>query len=108
MASPGDGNPLIQASMEGHVEIARLLLNRGANANAYVGGDETALENAAGEGELEVVEILAHNQNVNLGLHGRGLCGREPRFAVAQRNGEDEVAAYLRSKGAVAQPTAAN
>ena len=50
LAVPGDGNALIMAAREGHVDIVTLLLDRGANIDDVVDGDENALIQASGSG----------------------------------------------------------
>ena len=66
LAVPGDGNALIMAAREGHVDIVTLLLDRGANIDDVVDGDENALIQASGSGALEVVKLLvARGADVN-------------------------------------------
>jgi beta-lactamase regulating signal transducer with metallopeptidase domain len=113
--APGDGNPLIAAAQRGHLEMVEMLTGRGANVNSYVEGDETPLMAAAERGKLDVVKFLVdRGANVNLAYNvetwrgsGRTMELRSP-LNMAERHGNDEVAAYLRSKGAVANPKAAN
>ena len=54
------GFPLQAASGKGHLETMQLLLNHGADPNAYNDGDPkgNALERAAVEGQLEAVQLL--------------------------------------------------
>jgi beta-lactamase regulating signal transducer with metallopeptidase domain/ankyrin repeat protein len=114
-AAPGDGNPLIAAAQRGHLKMAQMLVDRGANVNGYVEGDETPLMAAAERGSLDVVKLLVDRRaNVNLAYNvetwrgsGKTTELRSP-LNMAERHGNDEVAAYLRSKGAVANPKAAN
>jgi ankyrin repeat protein/HEAT repeat protein len=49
---------LSEAALGGHVELMRLLLDRGANVNAKSEGGHTALHNAALQGGLKAVELL--------------------------------------------------
>ncbi len=106
-ASVGDGNPLIMAAANHSMEVARLLINRGADVNAYVPADETALINAAREGDLDMVKLLVENgAKVNLAYTVEGKL-RSP-LNMAEKYHNDDVAAYLRSKGAVAAPKPAN
>ncbi len=113
--SPGDGNALIAAAQHGEAGIAKLLISRGANVNAYVKGDETPLINAAEQGELEIVKLLVdRGAKVNLAyMVDRSWDGSNRRelrspLNMAEKHGQDEIAAYLRSKGAVAAPKPAN
>jgi beta-lactamase regulating signal transducer with metallopeptidase domain len=119
-ASRGDGNPLIVAVSQGEEDIARLLIESGANVNAYVQDDETPLINAAAEGCIDMVKLLVeHGARVNTaynvdswgpgsGGDGRGRTELRSPLNQAEKYGRDEVVSYLRSKGAVAQPRAAN
>ncbi|MEP7209807.1 MAG: M56 family metallopeptidase [Alphaproteobacteria bacterium] len=103
----GDGNALIAAAGRGRIDVVRLLLARGADVDGYVPGDETALITAAREGELAVVKLLVeHKANVNLAYRVMGRL-RSP-LGMAQSRGYDDVAAYLRAHGAVADPKAAD
>jgi beta-lactamase regulating signal transducer with metallopeptidase domain len=107
-ASVGDGNPLIMASRNGHADVVRLLLRRGAQVDAYVRLDETPLIRAAGAGELEIVKMLVEaGANVNLAYRVEDGSVRSP-LNWAQRYRQDDVAAYLRSKGAAENPKPAN
>ena len=113
--APGDGNPLIAAAQRGHLKMAQMLIDRGANVNDYVEGDETPLMAAAERGSLDVARLLVdRGANVNLAYNVETWRGSAPTMELrsplnmAERHGNDEVAAYLRSKGAVANPKAAN
>ena len=50
--------PLHSAAASGQVEIARLLLRRGAPVNARQGGDFTAIHSAAQNGHLDMLDLL--------------------------------------------------
>jgi beta-lactamase regulating signal transducer with metallopeptidase domain len=103
----GDGNALIAAAQRGNVDAARVLLEHGADVDAYVPGDETPLIAAAANGELGVVKLLVeHHADVNLAYRVMGRL-RSP-LGMAQARGYDDVAAYLRAHGAVADPKASN
>ena len=62
VARKTDGiTPLYMSSLDGHVEIVKLLLEAGAdvNAKAYVGGkDYTPLSIAKEKGHSEIVKLL--------------------------------------------------
>jgi beta-lactamase regulating signal transducer with metallopeptidase domain len=108
----GDGNPLIAAAAHGNLDMADLLIKRGANVNGYVAGDETPLMNAAERGQLDAVRMLVDKgANVNLAyrvkIYGGGTELRSP-LGMALRHGHHDVASFLRSKGAVAEPKPAN
>jgi len=110
--SPGDGNPLIAAAQRGRVDMAKLLIDRGANVNGYVEHDETPLINAAEQGRLDVAKLLVERgAKVNLAYTVKRYNGgkelRSP-LNMALRHDHDDVASYLRSKGAVAEPKPAN
>jgi ankyrin repeat protein/beta-lactamase regulating signal transducer with metallopeptidase domain len=111
----GDGNALIAAAQEGELEIAKLLIDRGADVNAYVEGDETPLINAAEQGELDIAKLLVdRGAKVNLAYNVRSYWDGSTRtqlrspLNMAVKHGRDDVADYLRSKGAVESPKAAN
>jgi ankyrin repeat protein len=60
---------LMNACLEGHLEIVRELLGRGANVNAANRIGFTSLMAACQQGDLEVVrELLAHGANVNASM----------------------------------------
>jgi beta-lactamase regulating signal transducer with metallopeptidase domain len=104
---PGDGNALIAAAQRGSVDAARILINRNADVDAYIPGDETPLIAAAANGELAIVKLLVeHHADVNRAYRVMGRL-RSP-LGMAQSHGYDDVAAYLRAHGAVADPKAAN
>jgi uncharacterized protein len=50
--------PLMLASMKGHVEVVRCLLDKGAAMNEGEGDGQTALYKACSEGHLPVVRLL--------------------------------------------------
>jgi ankyrin repeat protein len=90
---------LIAAAAEGDIEEVRLLLSISHNLQINAGDYDlrTALHLAAGEGRMEVVQLLcAAGANVN--VHDRW--GGSP-LNDAERNRHDDVAQFLRSRGAV-------
>lgn len=50
--------PLMYAADEGHLEMVKLLLQRGVNVNGLSGFNETALMCAADRGHFEIAEML--------------------------------------------------
>jgi beta-lactamase regulating signal transducer with metallopeptidase domain len=107
LGSPGDGNPLIAAATHGKTDVAKMLIKAGADINAFVPNDETPLINAASAGQLAVVKLLVEKgADVNLAFRSRGEL-RSP-LGMAQKRDHGDVAAYLKSKGAIAEPEAAN
>jgi hypothetical protein len=103
----GDGNPLIMAALRGHRRIVELLLARGADPNRLVPEDETPLINASARGHLDIVRMLVERgADVNLGAWaGRSFERPDDEFRtplnMAERGGHRDVAAYLRSRGAI-------
>lgn len=98
---PGEGTPLSQAVENGATEIVRLLVNRGADLGASVPGRKTPLAAAASEGDLAMVKLLVEaGASVN---QKSVTAGNRTPLAEAERHGNDEIAAYLRSKGASVQ-----
>lgn len=97
--SRGDGNPLIAAAKHGHLDVVAKLVNAGADVNALVAGDETPLINAARGGHVDVATYLVeHGADVNKGVTANMGRWRSPLNQAAN----DQVRAYLTSKGAVA------
>jgi len=99
--SGGDGNPLIMAAAFDRRDLARLLIQRGADVNAIVPEDETPLINAAREGHLDMVRLLVERgADPNLAVTTAKGERRSP-LGMALRERHREIAAYLRTKGAV-------
>ncbi|MGB3799707.1 MAG: ankyrin repeat domain-containing protein, partial [Lewinella sp.] len=87
--------PLMAAASENHIDVARLLIARGANVN-QVHRHWTALIEAADEGSLEVAELLLDNGaaiNINGGP-------RRSAIAMAASEGHLDVMKLLVDRGA--------
>ena len=84
----------------------QLLLNRGADVNAQVPGEDTPLVQAVREGNLAMVKLLVE-KGADVNKASTVGSGIKP-LKMAERQGDDEIAAYLRSKGAVAETRSRN
>jgi ankyrin repeat protein len=84
--------PLNSAVAGGHTEIARMLLERGADVNARQAGDFAPLHGAAQNGQMEMVELLLA---FGADKGAQSAKGQTPR-SIALENGHDEVANLLR------------
>ena len=81
-----------------------MLIDRGADVNLAVEGDENPLMNAAEQGHLRVVQLLVEK---GADIHERIFTekyqgGGEWRTAISQarKNGHMEVVSFLQSRGA--------
>ena len=78
---PHGSTPLLEAVHGGHLEVARKLIDRGADVHR-VGGGRSALEWAVRGGNLAIVQLLlAHGANVN--ACGKG--GRTPLMVACEK-----------------------
>ena len=84
--------PLNSAVAGGHTEIARTLLEQGADVNARQAGDFTPLHGAAQNGQMEMVELLLA---FGADKSAQSANGQTPR-SIALENGHGEVANLLR------------
>ncbi len=98
---PGAGTPLSLAAANHAMPVAQLLVNRGVDVNANVPGYLSPLVAAAKEGDLDMVKLLVeHGADVNkVAVTASG----QSALNMAERHGNDDVASYLRSKGAKSQ-----
>lgn len=83
--------PLIVATRLGHLEMVRVLVDRGANSNATGFGAKTALHWAADLGHDEIVELLV---NKGADANARDSKGNTP-FIWASKNGHMGVVRTL-------------
>ena len=95
----GDGEPrtaLVAAARMGNIDLIKLLIEAGANAEYHGKGDESPLIAAANNGHLEVAQYLvANGAKVNAKHPGDGTA-----LIGAVRGKHYEVAEYLLEQGA--------
>jgi len=82
---------LIYASENGHIEIVEVLLDNGADVNAYNNYGDTALINASEKGYEEVVDMLLDN---GADVNAKNKDG-ETALMMARENGHKEVVDML-------------
>ncbi len=88
--------PLHSAAASRSLDIARLLLEHGADPDARQLDDFTPLHEAAANGQLELVSLLlAHGADVNLSQKPG-----QTALSFAQKAGHQEVVDYLLQHGA--------
>ena len=101
-----DRTALMQASVQGHVKAAKLLVEAGANTNLAANFGSTALMMASGSGHAEVVRLLLEasaDQNLadNNGQTALRIAFRQGHGEVghllARNNGFDAPCACCRS-----------
>ncbi len=127
---PGTRAPavIITAATTGRVDIARMLLDAGADVNSRDDLGDTPLSAAAGEGHIDMMRLLLHRgaKVADAGGHSEALCeaatsdkreavafllahGAKPNQTVVgggslllelERDGRHEVAEMLRKAGA--------
>ena len=84
--------PIYWAAVNGHTEVAKLLLDHKANVNARVTDGDTPLYIAAQNGHTEVVKLLLdHKADVNASRHTDGATP----LHIAAHNGHTEVVKLL-------------
>ncbi|CAG9950051.1 unnamed protein product [Clonostachys rosea f. rosea IK726] len=94
---PSRNNALHAASSEGHQEIIRLLLSKGADVNAQGEYYSNALFAASSGGHQEIVGLLL-NTGADVNAHG-GYYGNA--LQAASSGGHQEIAALLQKNGAI-------
>jgi len=88
--------PFLVAMLTSDYETVKLLLDRGADVLERQAEGDTALHEAAANGDLPMVKLLVEHQS---DLEARDDDGKSPLDYAVERK-HDEVAAYLRSKSA--------
>ena len=97
---------LARAAKEGHIEIARLLLDRGADVNDSHSAGETALSEAAKAGQTELVRLLiSRGADVNANYDYLMILGRvknriSKSKSETERRHYQETVAILENAGA--------
>jgi ankyrin repeat protein len=83
--------PLHSAAASGNLEIARMLLESGADANARQQGGFTPLHSSAQNGQIEMANLLLeHGADITL-VNDAG----ENALSIAQANHQDEMVQLL-------------
>jgi ankyrin repeat protein len=89
--------PLLLAAEQGHTQVMRLLLKRGADPNAKVGLNPAPLTEVIGKGQWEAVRVLVEaGIDVNAGEN----TGRPALMSVAGMIDGDDTFSLLLAKGA--------
>ena len=92
-----DGNtPLLWASTDGHLQMAKLLITNGAEVDKASNHGETPLMLASLNGHLEVVNLLIEHQ---ADVHLRNNGGKTA-LDIARRRGKTAIEKVLLSAGA--------
>lgn len=88
--------PLNSAAAGQHLEIARALLEQGADPNARQAGDFTPMHSAAQNGQPEMIELLLE---YGAKLNPKTVEGQTP-LSLAQEKDHAEAVKLLRERGA--------
>ncbi|AMV28569.1 Ankyrin repeats (3 copies) [Gemmata sp. SH-PL17] len=93
---PSPEGPIVYAANNGHMDVVRYMLDRGAEINHMIEGRVRcqALVGAAIWGHLDVVKLL-----VERGAAVNAVWAEMTPLDQSELHGRDEVAAYLRSIG---------
>jgi ankyrin repeat protein len=86
---------LMWAAHEGHPEIVKVLIEKGAAIDARNPTGETALWFSAQKGKIEALKILHENGADSNVIGERG----ETALDVARKNGHQDIVDYLRQAG---------
>ena len=98
IVEPGSGyTALMRAVLDGNTELAKALIEHGANVNATSSTGGTALVYSVGKGSLELTELLISN-DANVNVQSRD--GITP-LAYAKEYQKDNIVALLREHGAL-------
>lgn len=89
---------LRQAAQNGHADVVKLLLDKGAHVDIVDSLGVTPFIAAAQNGQLEVMQLLA-DKGANIQAQAQGL-GDVTALLIASQNGHLNVVQYLISKGA--------
>jgi uncharacterized protein len=88
--------PLQSAAVRGRLEIARMLVEHGAETNVRGEGGYTPLHEVASSGQIEFAKLLLqHNADIN----AKGDDGKTP-LGIALASKQVEMAEFLRTRGA--------
>ncbi len=86
--------PLASAVAANQIELARLLIARGANVNAKAASDFTPLHEAAARGDIEFAKLLMdHGADV----HAKSADGKTP-LSFAEEHNRTEMVEFLRKQ----------
>jgi ankyrin repeat protein len=91
------GTPLLLALSQGHAEVAKYLLEAGADATLADEVGNAALHQAAGRGHAETVRLLLSYSKAELNVRGQD---GGPPLLLALSRGHAEVVKYLLEAGA--------
>ena len=94
--NPDNLTPLLLASIHGQTEIARFLIEKGADIHAGDNENSTSLHNAAARGHLDIISLLIDNAARVNQCDGNGMTALH--FAASY--GHPECAELLIEKGA--------
>jgi ankyrin repeat protein len=81
-------SPLASASAAGQLEIARVLIARGANVNARAAGEFTPLHESAASGRMEFAKLLLEN---GADVNARTADGKTPLDYAREHNRAEMV-----------------